>query len=97
MDRNRFFTSNGKSTTVSFVKLDEKDTDTFISFREGVDRMDRLSDQYFGDPTYGFLIMLANPQYGGLEFNIPDGSIIRIPLPFEQTKTEYENKQQNNK
>jgi hypothetical protein len=26
--------------------------------------------------------MEANPQYGGLEFDIPEGSTIRVPFPL---------------
>jgi hypothetical protein len=33
--------------------------------------------------------MLANPEFGGLEFNIPDSSIIRIPFPFESAVNRY--------
>jgi hypothetical protein len=33
--------------------------------------------------------MLANPEYGGLEFNIPDMTLIRIPFPFESAVTRY--------
>ena len=33
--------------------------------------------------------MLANPQFGGLEFNIPDQSVIRVPFPFESGIDRY--------
>jgi len=33
--------------------------------------------------------MLANPQYGGLEFNIKDGDVIRIPYPFDSAIERY--------
>ena len=33
--------------------------------------------------------MLANPQYGGLEFNIKDGDVIRIPYPFDSALERY--------
>ena len=34
--------------------------------------------------------MQANPQYGTLEFLIPDKSELRIPFPLNETLTEYE-------
>jgi hypothetical protein len=33
--------------------------------------------------------MLANPQFGGLEFNIPDNTLIRIPFPFDSAVERY--------
>ncbi len=51
--------------------------------------MDKLSQQYYGNPYHGWLIMLANPQYGGVEENIPDSEIIRIPFPFRDSLQQY--------
>jgi hypothetical protein len=36
---------------------------------------------YYNNPYGGWLIMLANPEFGGLEFNIPNQTVIRIPFP----------------
>ena len=33
--------------------------------------------------------MLANPEYGGLEFNIPDMTLIRVPFPFDSAVGRY--------
>ena len=33
--------------------------------------------------------MLANPEFGGLEFNIPDSTIIRIPFPYDSAVSRY--------
>jgi hypothetical protein len=35
--------------------------------------------------------MQANPEYGSLEFKIPDGSRIRIPYPLESVISQYNN------
>ena len=51
--------------------------------------MDKLSQQYYDNPYHGWLIMLANPQYGGVEENIPDNEIIRIPYPFRDSLQQY--------
>lgn len=34
--------------------------------------------------------MMANPEYGSMEFDIPDGAIIRIPYPLSTTLELYE-------
>ena len=33
--------------------------------------------------------MQANPQYGSLEFNIPDGARLRIPYPLDTVIARY--------
>jgi hypothetical protein len=35
--------------------------------------------------------MLANPEYGSMEFNIPDGAQIRIPYPLQGVIQYYNN------
>lgn len=54
--------------------------------------MDKISQQFYGVPYYGWLIMLANPSYGGQEWNIPDGTMLRIPFPLIASLEEYKSK-----
>ena len=75
-----------------FVKLDEKNTDDMMQYDINKSRLDKISQQYYGAPYYGWLILMANPQYGGLEWNIKDGEFIRIPFPLDATLKEYEQK-----
>ena len=35
--------------------------------------------------------MCANPEYGGLEWNIPDNSIIVVPYPLNASIQDYNN------
>jgi hypothetical protein len=35
---------------------------------------------------------MANPEFGGQEWNILDGQTLRIPLPLDETLKEYERK-----
>lgn len=35
--------------------------------------------------------MMANPSYGGLETNIPDGTILNIPFPLLGALLDYKN------
>lgn len=66
-------------------------TDKETVYKKGITRFDKLSDDYFGNPYHGFLILAANPQFTEMEFDIEEGSIIRIPYPFENALTLYNN------
>jgi hypothetical protein len=39
--------------------------------------------------------MQANPQYGGLEFDIPEGSTIRVPFPLISALQSYQQEVKN--
>ena len=80
----------GKPKPVPFIKLRKKSSDKHITYKHGVTRFDRLSQKYYGNPFHGWLIMLANGGFGGLEFTIKDGEMLRIPFPFQETLQEYE-------
>lgn len=84
-DRYQQFKENGQVKNVPFISIPEKSTDKREIYKLGFSRMDKLSQKYYGNPWSGFLIMSANPEWGGLEFDIPDNSIIRIPFPYRQT------------
>jgi hypothetical protein len=89
-DRYKSFTNNNEVSVIPFIKITKSDTDILIRYNQGQTRFDRLSLRYYGSPYYGWLINLANPEYGQLEFDISDDSIIRIPLPLERALSEYE-------
>jgi hypothetical protein len=36
--------------------------------------------------------MLANPEYGSMEYRIPDGTLLRIPYPLSISLENYNNK-----
>ena len=91
-NRYQFFVENGKNVSVPFIELTNKTSDKQLVYKIGRDRMDKLSDKYYGNPYHGWLIMMANPQFGGLEFNIPDETIITIPFPFQASIEDYFNK-----
>lgn len=91
-DRYESFRNDGNIDIVPFIEIDNTSTDIVITFRKSTMRMDTLSYKYYGDPNYGWLILQANPQYGSLEFSIPDGVPLRIPYPLSTAKTRYENR-----
>lgn len=90
-DRYKDFRVNGEIKPLPFIKIEALDTDKTFVYRVGQTRLDKLSDKYYNNPYHGFLIMSANSQFGGLEFNIPDNEIIRIPFPFKSALERYEN------
>lgn len=91
-DRYKQFRVNGGVQTVPGITIDPKDTDYFEIYKLGQSRLDIISNDYYGDPNYDWLIMLANPEYGSLEYKIPDGATLRIPYPLSITLENYNNK-----
>jgi phage tail protein X len=93
MPYNRYtkFTTNGTTLNVPFVKIPNKSSDIFVYYEEGVTRMDLLSYQYYNDAGYGWLILQANPSLSSMEYDIPNGTKIRIPFPLDTTIIQYEN------
>lgn len=90
-DRYQQFRSNGNVSTLPRINIETLNTDKQYVYKLGKTRLDRLSQEYYTTPYYGWLILLANPQFGGLEFDIPDESIIRIPFPFNSALERYNN------
>jgi hypothetical protein len=93
-DRYSRFNIDGVSKLTPFIKLKKKSTDKFTEFTQN-SRLDIISEDYYGKPYYGFLILLANPQYGSLEYYIPFGEQIRIPFPLEETLIDFKEKLDN--
>jgi len=88
-DRYQKFKVNGSYKPLPFIKLDTKPTDKTVVYRYQFSRLDKLSQIYYDNPYHGWLILLANPQYGGVEENIPDDEIIVVPFPFRDSLQEY--------
>lgn len=84
------FTKEGKSLIVPFISIPNRDSDFFEKYESGITRLDLLSYKYYGNPDYAWLILQANPQYGSLEFLIPDGMDIRIPFPLDNALEGYD-------
>ena len=88
-DRYSQFRQDGKISIVPYGEVPPKDTDYYEVYHKGRTRLDILSYQYYNDSNYGWLIMQANPQYGSIEFEIPDQATLRIPYPLSQSIQEY--------
>ena len=89
-DRYKKYRSDGEVQLMPFVKINVDGGDLTIIYDKSKMRFDNLSYKYYGDPNYGWLILQANPQYGGYEFSIPDGVELRIPYPLQTALTRYE-------
>jgi hypothetical protein len=88
-DRYSSFRSNGDFTMIPGIKINRIASDKQVIYKKGETRLDILSQLYYNNPYHGFLIMLANPQYGGLEFDIKDRDIIIVPYPFDSAVERY--------
>lgn len=73
-----------------YAKIEEHSTDLYITFDKSKMRLDSLSYKYYSSPDYAWLIMLANPSLGSLEYMIQDGVTMRIPYPLDTAIYRYE-------
>jgi len=90
-NRYQNFLINGNQTVVPYVTLPTRTTDQRYIYRENQSRLDKISFEKYGTPYFGWLILVANPIYGGLETNIPDGAVLNIPYPLLGALLDYKN------
>lgn len=69
------------------VVISRRITDKTIVFNPKLMRLDRISGDVYGDETLYKLLMWANPEIE-YEFDIPRGTIIRIPFPLNEVLQE---------
>jgi hypothetical protein len=82
---------SGDNTTenMPYVDIPINSTDKYENWNSEFSRMDKISEKYYGNPFYDFLIIYANGMYVS-EFDIPDNALIRIPFPLGKAKSDYE-------
>jgi hypothetical protein len=88
-DRYSQFRVNGNILPVFGIEIPSSSSDKTIVYRRGQTRLDNISNEYYNNPYSGWLIMLANPQFGGLEFTIPDMTVLRVPFPYDSAIGRY--------
>ena len=88
-DRYESFFKDNNFEIVPGIELPFKGTDRYIQYQKGIVRLDKVSQEYYGTPLFGWLILQANPQVGGIEFEIPDNTYLRIPYPLITTLQDY--------
>ena len=92
LDYNRYAilkNPDGTTDAMPFVTLPVNPSDKYEYWNSTFSRLDKLSQKYYGNPFYDFLILLANPDFVS-EFDIPDGTLMRIPFPLSKVKGDYE-------
>lgn len=90
-NRYKHLVKNNENMIMPKITLAYSSMDKQVVFKKGVTRFDKLSQEYYGNPLHGFLISVANPHIDGMEFDIEEGTVIRIPYPFESALTLYNN------
>jgi hypothetical protein len=88
-DRYQYFVNDGNFRIIPGIEIPIKGSDKYIQYKSGKDRLDKLSQEYYNTPLYGWLILLANPLAGSIEFTIPDNFYIRVPFPLLDTLQDY--------
>ena len=88
-NRYNLFYINGEQTVVPYVALPNKPSDKVHIYKVGRSRLDKVSEEYYGAPYFGWLVLQANPQFGGLENNIFDGAVLIIPYPLLPSLQDY--------
>ena len=89
------FLINGEQTVVPYINLPAKSSDKRYIYKVGISRLDKVSQQHYNSPFFGWLILQANPQYTVFEFNIPDGAVLTIPYPLLTSLQDYKNELDN--
>jgi hypothetical protein len=88
-NRYQFFVEDSEFKIVPGIEIPIKTTDKYFFYKKGKDRLDKISQEYYNTPTFGWLILLANPIVGSIEFMIPNNSLLRIPFPLITTLQDY--------
>ena len=88
-DRYSEFRIDGQITKVPFIKIPVSESDFYETYQKGKTRLDKLSYDYYKNPNYGWFILMANPEVGGLEYRIEDGTQLRIPYPLNIAMDAY--------
>jgi hypothetical protein len=96
-DRYSQFRVNAEMKPVPGITIPSSGEDKSMIYKQGLTRLDKLSNLYYNNPYSGWIIMLANPEYGGLEFNIPDMTMLRVPFPYESAVSRYITEVRNHK
>ena len=89
------FLINGEQIVVPYIALTPKNSDKRYIYKVGISRLDKVSQQHYNSPFFGWLILQANPEFTGFEFNIPDGAVLTIPYPLLTSLQDYKNELEN--
>ena len=86
-------TEDARFCTTKYPKFEKRSTDLYIISRDK-DRLDLISNQFYEDPRYWWVIAKAN-NLGKGTFDIPVGIQLRIPFPLTDLTTQLREVQDN--
>jgi len=86
------FIKDGEHLIIPNITITPKSSDKVVNYMKNKSRLDKLSQQFYNSPYFGWLIMVRNSEYGSVEWEIPDGATLFIPYPLEQSLQEYNTK-----
>jgi hypothetical protein len=75
--------------SIPSITIKERDTDKFVNYSYQTNRLDRISAEIYGDDTYWWVILMANPDYY-MEYDIPTNTVIRVPFPLEEVLFDFQ-------
>ena len=73
------------------ITIDKREDDVSILYNKNKMRLDRIAGDVYQDETMWKVILWANPEYD-CEYDIPDDTIIRVPLPKNDVLSEITSK-----
>lgn len=88
-NRYQNFLINGNQTVVPYLNIGSRSSDQTYVYIKNKSRLDKISFEKYGTPYFSWLILSANPQFGGLETNIIDNTVITIPYPLITALKDY--------
>ena len=88
---NKFLISGKDLQDMPPITIDLRSTDKKMVDDKKRMRLDNIAGDVYSDETLWKVILWANPDYY-YEYDIPDGTVIRIPLPKEDVLREITTK-----
>ena len=73
--------SNNVTKNMPAFTISSRNSDKRVVYDQKTKRLDNISGEIYGDETMWRVILWANPQYF-VEFDIPNGTVIRVPWPL---------------
>lgn len=77
------FFEGEKISMIPHINFPIKDTDKTYIWDSVNDRLDKVSNKFYGNPWGTRLILIANAVLCSNEDQIPDGTILIIPYPYK--------------
>jgi len=88
---NKFLISGKDLQDMPPISIDVRSTDRKMVYDKKKMRLDTIAGDVYSDETLWKIILWANPQFF-YEYDIPDGTVIRIPLPQQDVLQEVTSK-----